>query len=260
MLLDITTRLHYDCPNATDLLVQIEVPDLPDQRVVESDHQLSEHAHSTRVPSEAAMGERIWVTAKGTFRSDYAVRVEVDRNVTDLHALEAVPLHALGRDEVRYLMPSRYCQPDLMTPFVEAEFVSVEGGAKVVAMSDWITRTIAYTSGASDGQTTAFDTFKSRQGICRDFAHVLIAMARASAIPARFVSVYALGVVPQDFHAVVEVFVGGAWHLIDPTGMAKPDEMARIGVGLDAAEVAFLTSYSAITFREQSVNVTRANA
>jgi transglutaminase-like putative cysteine protease len=91
----------------------------------------------------------------------------------------------------------------------------------------------------------------------RDFAHVLITMARASTIPARFVSVYAPDVDPPDFHAVAEVYLDEAWHLVDPTGMAGPDTIARIGVGADAADVAFMSSFGMMTLREQTVSVIR---
>jgi transglutaminase-like putative cysteine protease len=110
--------------------------------------------------------------------------------------------------------------------------------------------------GASTSSTTALESFVTRQGVCRDYAHSMIAMVRASAIPARFASVYALGVEPQDFHAVPEVFLGGAWYLLDPTGMAKAEEMAKIGIGRDAADVSFLTSYGWAQLNAQSVMVT----
>ncbi len=110
-------------------------------------------------------------------------------------------------------------------------------------------------SGSSTSHTTALDTFVQRQGICRDFAHVMICLARASAIPARFASVYAPAVTPPDFHAMAEVFLDDAWHLVDATGMAQPDATAIIGVGLDAAEVAFLSSYGPMQLISQSVEV-----
>jgi transglutaminase-like putative cysteine protease len=73
---------------------------------------------------------------------------------------------------------------------------------------------------------------------------MLITLARAFGIPARFVSAYAPGVTPQDFHAVAEVFLGGAWYLVDPTGMASGADIAKIGVGRDAADTSFLTYYA----------------
>ena len=83
----------------------------------------------------------------------------------------------------------------------------------------------------------------------------MIALARAAAIPARFVSVYAPFVTPQDFHAVAEVFLDGTWHLVDATGMAAANQIVRIGVGLDAAEVPFLSSFGPAMLLSQSVDV-----
>jgi transglutaminase-like putative cysteine protease len=123
-------------------------------------------------------------------------------------------------------------------------------------MRDWVFERFQYVPGSSNAQTTALDTFVQRQGVCRDYAHVMIALARASAIPARFVSVYAPYVTPQDFHAVAEVYLDGTWHLVDATGMAAANQIARIGVGLDAAEVSFLSSFGQVMLQNQSVQVT----
>lgn len=141
---------------------------------------------------------------------------------------------------------------------MDEEFAGLEGGARVVAIRDWIESRFTYLAGTSDSSTTALESFVQRQGVCRDFAHVMIALVRASAIPARFVSVYALGVEPQDFHAVAEVFLDGTWYLFDPTGMAKPGEMAKIGVGRDAADVSFLTSYGQASLVSQTITVKSA--
>ena len=120
----------------------------------------------------------------------------------------------------------------------------------------------AYEPGSSTANTTALDSFVERRGICRDFAHVAVTLARASGIPARFVSGYAPGVKPPDFHAVAEVFLadpagggGGAWCLVDATGMAAPAELVKIGVGRDAADVSFLTSFGMCEFLDKTVSV-----
>ena len=122
-----------------------------------------------------------------------------------------------------------------------------------MAMRDWIESHMNYVPGASTSATTALDTFVRREGICRDYAHLLIGFARAAGIPARIASVYALGVKPQDFHAVAEVFLGGEWHLVDATGMASEGAMAKIGIGRDAADVSFLTAFGPMTMNAQSV-------
>ncbi len=105
-------------------------------------------------------------------------------------------------------------------------------------------------SGSSDSQTTAATTLMQRQGVCRDFSHLAIALCRGLGIPARFVSAYAWQLDPPDFHAVMEARLqgpeGGAWFLFDPTKLAAPDGMARIGVGRDAAKVAFCEPFGEV--------------
>jgi transglutaminase-like putative cysteine protease len=175
----------------------------------------------------------------------------------DLAALPKSPLHLLPGEAVPYLMPSRYCPSNRFEPFIGEEFGALEGGAKIAAMRDWIGAHLSYVPGASHGETTALDTFHDRAGICRDYAHLMITLARAAEIPARVASVYAPGVTPPDFHAVAEVYLGGAWHLVDATGMAQANEIAVVGVGRDIGDVAFLTAFGALEMNGQNVAVER---
>lgn len=255
MSLTIRAQLDYTFDQPTDVLLQLEAAAIPEQ-VIESAHiDMSPTEHFARVPSQDAIGERIWIRIQGRLLVDYRATVRIERVLDDCLNLPAVPPHQLPGETVQYLMASRYCASDQFRPFVQTEFGRIEGGAKIIAMRDWIAAHFAYVPGASDGETTALDTFVKRQGICRDYAHVMITLARAAGIPARIASVYALGVDPPDFHAVAEVFLGGAWHLVDATGMAKERDMAKIGIGRDAADIAFLTAFGTAVMNSQSVVV-----
>ncbi|OSP54831.1 transglutaminase [Pseudoruegeria sp. SK021] len=255
MIFDINVHLHYRMADPTDILLQIEAAELPDQPLHHANIDLSDTAYFARTLAEDGIGNRIWMQVQGDFVCDYTSRVEVTRPVPDLSNLQTGPLHLLPGDVFKYLMPSRYCPSDEFQSYVFEEFGHLSGGARVVAIRDWIEGHFRYLPGVSTSQTTALDTFVQRQGICRDFAHVLITLARASAIPARFCSVFAPGVTPQDFHAVAQVYLDGAWHLVDPTGMASADSIAIIGVGQDAAHVAFLTSFNYAQLLEQTVSI-----
>lgn len=255
MIVSIDVRLLYKLTDPTDLLLQVEAADLADQKILSANIDFSNVEHFARVAAEDGLGERIWLRADGEFSCAYSSRIEVDRPVLDVAALQSVPPHLLPGDSVRYLMPSRYCPSDEFQTFVTAEFGHLDGGARIVAMRDWIEARFSYVPGSSNAQTTALDTFVQRQGVCRDFAHVLITLARASTIPARFASVYSPGVAPPDFHAVAEVYLDGTWHLVDPTGMATPGDIVRIGVGSDAADVAFLSAFGQVELLQQSVFV-----
>jgi transglutaminase-like putative cysteine protease len=256
MKIAIHTRLDYRFARPTDILLQVEAAHLPEQAVETGALEASECAHFARVASHDTIGERIWLRAEDRLTVDYRATVAVDRILADCAALAAVPLHRLPGETVQYLMASRYCPSDQFEKFVAAEFRGLEGGAAVAAMRDWIAANFTYTLGSSNSETTALETFVRREGVCRDYAHVLITLARAAGIPARIASVYAPRVDPPDFHAVAELFLDGAWHLVDATGMAREGEMAKIGVGRDAADIAFLTAYGDAELADKSVEVT----
>jgi len=255
MKLSIHARLDYDFAYPTDALLQVEAAAIPEQQVLSAHIDITQGEHFARVPAHNQIGERIWLRLQGALVVDYRATIQINRILTECLDLPKVPTHLLPGETVEYLMPSRYCPSDQFQNFVSAEFGMLHGGERVIAMRDWIHGHFSYVPGSSNSTTTALDTFVNRQGICRDYAHVLITFVRASGIPARIASVYALGVEPPDFHAVAEVFLGGEWHLVDATGMAQEAAMAKIGVGRDAAEVAFLTVYGQAKMNSQSVVV-----
>ncbi|WP_068078429.1 transglutaminase-like domain-containing protein [Novosphingobium lentum] len=263
MTLLINTSLAYYFAMPTDFLLQIEAAMIPEQFIENAAIACTPTEHFTRVAAQDAIGDRIWVRHEGKFEATYSARVSVHRLLADISMLEAVPPHQLPGETVQYLMDSRYCPAWRFQSFVEAEFGGFTGGMRIAAMRDWIARWFSYVPGSSDANTTALDSFVERRGVCRDFAHVMISFARASAIPARFVSVYAPDVMPQDFHAVAEVFLaapdgnGGTWQLVDATGMANPAEIAKIGVGRDAADASFLSSYGYAELMDKQITVTR---
>ncbi|MBV7257757.1 transglutaminase family protein [Pacificimonas sp. WHA3] len=257
MKLKINVHLDYLLNAPADLLLQIEAASMADQHIDRARIDVPGDGHFARISGEEGIGERIWLHREGQFTADYSAIVDVSRAVNDCRVMEQMPVHQLPGDTVKYLMGSRYCPANAFQSFVSAEFGTLSGGARIMAMRDWIEDSFTYTPGASNADTTARDTFVQRQGICRDYAHVLITMARASAIPARMASVYAIGVEPQDFHAVAEVYLGGSWQLVDPTGMAPVDGIARIGVGRDAADISFMTVYGRASLQAQTVQVER---
>lgn len=255
MKLSIRTELEYEFEQATDILLQLEAAMIPEQDVEHAHIDLPQTMHFARMPGHDKIGDRIWLRHRGTLRVDYQSTVLVHRLTSDLARMSAVPPHQLPAETIDYIMPSRFCPSDQFMTLVADEFGDIQGGSRILAMRDWIQSHLTYLEGSSTSLTSAMETYISRRGVCRDYAHLLITMARASAMPARFASVYGLGVEPQDFHAVAEVFLEGAWYMVDATGMSRAQDMAKIGVGRDAADVSFLTSYGPAIFRHQLVSV-----
>jgi transglutaminase-like putative cysteine protease len=240
------------------VLLALEVAQLPDQLLLEDKMTIGGGATPLRpIAGEDGVGRRTWTTGDGPFNARYHAIVDVERPALAIDALPAPRLHDLPAEVVPYLWPSRYCESDRFEAFVERRFGTLAGGARVLAMAEWIRTNVDYVAGSSDATTTAVDSFVSRQGVCRDYAHLLASFARASGIPARLVSAYAWRLDPPDFHALVEVWLDGAWHLADATGLAPIESMARIAVGRDATDIAFMTIFGVGVMQRQSVRVTR---
>ncbi|WP_338467688.1 transglutaminase family protein [Novosphingobium sp. ZN18A2] len=263
MTLSIETSLVYHFDQPTDFMLQIEAAILPEQRLISARIECTPGEHFARVPAQEHIGDRIWLRHDGEFRVDYAAKLTIGRKVEDIASLGAVEPHKLPGEAVDFMLDSRYCDGTGFQPFVEEQFGHLSGGGRIAAMRDWIVEHFHYVPGSSDMHTTATDSFMARRGVCRDYAHVLVAFARASAIPARYVSGYGPDVSPQDFHAVAEVFladpsgIGGTWQIVDPTGMVDPHEFAKIAVGRDAADAGFMTSYGYAAMTGKDITVRR---
>ncbi|MFS4437109.1 transglutaminase-like domain-containing protein [Paracoccaceae bacterium GXU_MW_L88] len=256
MTISLDIKLDYTLPEPTTILLMIEAADYAGQKVVSSDIEGLDGAEPRAPASGVGLAQLVERGARLDVR--YRAEVAVTRTTADLTQLAALSIRDLPEDVLPYLLPSRYCQSDQLGTLTQNKFGGFDGGEKILAIRDWIAANIAYVSGASTGTTTALDSYISRQGVCRDYAHLMIALARAADIPARMVSVYGPDVDPPDFHAVAEVYLQGGWHLVDATGMATPDEMVVVTTGRDAADIAFMTSFGVAELVEQSVGVRRS--
>ena len=188
----VTVHLDYALKGPTDLLLQIEVPDLPDQRISDRRFVTSETEHEAEVAAEDGIGNRRWLRAEDRFVCDYSATVEVDRPALDLSGLSAVPPHLLPPLTVRHVMPSRYCPSDEFHALVSGEFPGLAGGALVAAMRDWIEENFSYVPGSSNAQTTAptarssKDRAKMVRRNCQDASPcrtLRIRLSRSAAMP-----------------------------------------------------------------------------
>ncbi len=147
-------------------------------------------------------------------------------------------------ERIVYRRPSRYAESDRLAPMAQAEFAGItDAGELLAAVSSWVGSRLSYVAGSSGPTEGAVDTMLKRQGVCRDYAHLVIALLRALDVPARLAAVYAPGLDPMDFHAVVEAAVGDTWRVVDATLLAPRSSLVRICTGRDAADTAFLSTY-----------------
>jgi transglutaminase-like putative cysteine protease len=144
-------------------------------------------------------------------------------------------------EAITYLRPSRYCQSDEVFQQARRQFKGLSGHDLIAAVSDFVSSSTTYTPGLSQGTDSAVTTLMTGQGVCRDYAHVVIALLRAMDMPARYAACFAPGLRPMDFHAVAEAYLDGAWYVIDATRLANRGSLVRIATGRDAADCAFLS-------------------
>lgn len=257
MQIEISVALDYQLSPNEAVLFQLEAANTEGQVIVEST-LVVDNAVLHVLAGEFGVGQRVWATITGDrLGLRYHAKIDVIRPDVALETLEAMPNSSLPAEALTALRPSRFCPSDLFTNFVGQQFGHLESGAKVAAILQWVKTETNYISGSSDVTTTAVDTFQSRRGVCRDFAHLLCSLVRAANIPARYVSVYGADVQPPDFHAAAQVWLSGAWHLVDATGMSNPSGLVVIGAGRDAADVAFMETSQWPQMISQTVSVTR---
>jgi transglutaminase-like putative cysteine protease len=189
--------------------------------------------------------------AAGPLQLNYQATVDIQHHLALPEHVPETPVVRLPPQTLPYIYPSRYCQSDRLAALAMAEFGHLpKGYSRIVAIQAWVRRHVAFKSNTTSSTTSALDTLIDRVGVCRDFAHVMIALCRALSIPARFATGIDYGadpvLGPTDFHAYVEVFLGERWYIFDPSGTAIPMGFIRIGTGRDAADVSFATIFGGV--------------
>ena len=246
--------LNYQIDSfGADFLFNIHAAHTRNQTVVSEQLELGQVCES-QIWTDLASGSRYMRlhAAPGALQVRYVATVDLLHHFGDPGTIGEVPVRDLPPEVIGYLYPSRYCQSDRLLRFAANEFGGMKMGYnRVLAISNWVNRHIAFTSNTSNSTTSSVDTLVERVGICRDFAHLMIALCRAINIPARFVTGTDYGCPmeygPPDFHAYVEVYLTDRWYIFDPSGLTTPMGLVRFGTGRDAADVAFATIFGGVT-------------
>ena len=251
--IELRVELNYEIDvHGADFIFNVHAAHTPCQTIVAEQARLSQPVAS-QMHTDAATGNRYLRlrAGPGVLSLGYTATVDLAHHRADAATLLEVPVHRLPLQVLGYIYPSRYCQSDRLIRLATREFGHLpQGHARVQAICDWVRQRVTFTSNTSNSNTSAVDTLIEQMGVCRDFAHLMIAMCRAVNIPARFDTGTdygadpALG--PSDFHAYVEVFLGDRWYLFDPSATAIPMGLMRFGVGRDAADVSFATIFGSV--------------
>jgi transglutaminase-like putative cysteine protease len=163
---------------------------------------------------------------------------------------EMVPIERLPIEVLRYTMPSRYCDSDKLMAFALQKFGHIPRGVEQVkAICEWTHRNIEYRFGSGSAVISAWDVVERGYGVCRDLAHVGVALCRAMSYASRYVSGHVPDIavidpdIPMDFHAYFEVYLGGCWHTYDARYNVPRIGRVKIAHGFDAVDGAFSTIY-----------------
>jgi transglutaminase-like putative cysteine protease len=262
MKFSVACNLLYEVAEPTTLLVNLQAARFGRQTVLEErlDIPAGCRCDEYEMPAEHNRVVRLTL-APGQAPITYRATVELAAVTGAPGSISEIGIDVMPLSVTPYLLQSRYCQSDRLARFAEVEFGGAAPGFdRVTAICNWIYRHLAYTSGSSNPLTTAVDTLVARQGVCRDFAHLGVALCRAIGVPARFVSAYAWMLEPPDFHALFEVYLSGRWWMFDATRKSSVDGIVRIGSGRDAADVAFASIFGNATLTDMAVSIIPAEA
>jgi transglutaminase-like putative cysteine protease len=233
----VSAHLEIEVHEPLEMVLQLAVADMPGTGRRES-------LTITRDGEESLAATEVVIAGEGRA---HMLTARPGRMVVEYRATvegRADPPAVTQADRLTYLRPSRYAESDQLVAVAHAEFAGISGTPGLLAaVSSWVGTRLRYVPGSSGPTDGAVHTLLRRQGVCRDYAHLVVALLRALDVPARLVAVYAPGLEPMDFHAVAEALVDGCWRVVDATLLAPRASLVRIATGRDAADTAFLSMY-----------------
>jgi transglutaminase-like putative cysteine protease len=258
MKFELSTKLTYEAKSASTLILNIQPFQSPGQFVINERFSLSTGLSYRDWLSP--VGEKrikvISIPQSGKIEINYQASIDRKIQVNDPGKLIDVPIAHLPVSVLPYLSPSRYCQSDKLYKFASRNFGRHENAyEKVLSICEWIHKNIEYAGGYTTPQTSALDTITDLFGVCRDFAHLGVALCRAVTIPARYLTCYAYKLQPEDFHACFEVYLGGHWIVADASNLVPLNGLVKIATGLDAAETAFASIFGNLEFTGMAITL-----
>lgn len=257
MLFDVSCQLEYEVRFPSTLLLSVHAQRTSTQSVISERFTVSPPLEVEEFLAEGTANRLIRLkTGKAKHVSiEYEARVACKAQLIAVRDIEAASVVDPELTALPYLFPSRYCQSDKLGRLAWDLFGSIESTyERVLAIVEWIHDNVEYLRGSTSSDTSAYDTVTQRTGVCRDFAHLGIALCRALNIPARYLSAYAFALEPPDFHACFECHIGGAWLVFDATRLAHLNGLVRIGTGRDAADASVASIFGSVQCTQMQVH------
>lgn len=253
-------ELRFEALAPCPLILMLRPRSGPGQQVLQEDYHFAPNLPDREyVDSHGNLCQRL-VVPQGDFHVNATVTVETSDVIDIEPGAVFVPVQELPDYTLQFLLPSRYCQSDLLGDLANKIVLGIESAYdQVEAIRQWLYSHIEYRYDTSDASTSAVETEKTRVGVCRDFVHLGMALCRSLTIPSRMVVGYLYPLEPMDLHAWFEVFVGGRWYTFDATQPNLEGNRIAIAYGRDAADVALATQFGLLTLTEMNVWVKSNN-
>lgn len=262
MKFKVQAEMTYTANTAGTLILNIHALNTLSQSILIEELSIApqiDHEELKDIAGENRLA-RLQINEPGNIAISYHATVDNHWQLVDMTGVKETPVHQLPPEVLTYLHPSRYCQSDKLFRLAHNMFGDVDNPfVTVLNMAEWIYTNVQYLSGSTNSETSAFDTVTEQAGVCRDFAHLGIALCRALTIPARYFTGYAYKLYPADFHACFEAYIGGNWILFDATKLAPLNGMVKLATGRDAADAALANIFGEINFNTMLVNCTLAD-
>ena len=246
MNFQVTCELGYTLQSSATFLFALRCIETGGQRILSESLVINPFATTEEFTLVGGMNRfsRVKISNPGELKIFYQADVSTTIRIVSVNTLCAAGPGNLNPEAIPFLFPSRYCQSDRLRQQAIDLFGHLTTPHAIASgISDWIYEHVNYVSGSSGETSSAVDTLEQRQGVCRDFAHLAIALCRAMNVPARYAACYAYQLSPPDFHACFEVFIDGWWYILDATRLAPLNGLVRIATGRDAADAAVCTIF-----------------
>jgi len=269
MQINVGYELVYRCPQPTPMIVTLNVHYSRASDILKPDHLMLNPSSPIRAYRDSFGNWCSRITAPAGQLRLCADGIVADDGTSDpvLPQLEQRPVEVLPDEALLFLLGSRYCETDLLSKIAWDLFGNAPTGwRRVQAICDFVHQHIRFGYGLSSPTKSAFGVFHDREGVCRDFAHLAVALCRCMNIPARYCTGYLgdIGVppaaAPMDFAAWFEAYLGDGWHTFDPRNNTPRIGRILIARGRDAADVALTTSFGPSTLESFRVWTNEINA
>ncbi|RAJ98020.1 transglutaminase-like putative cysteine protease [Larkinella arboricola] len=247
-------ELIYDVPAPAPVVLMLRPRSGAGQWIISEEYEIEPHTPVVEYTDTYGNLCQRLVAPAGPFKIRISLTAETADAIDVAPGAPYVPVQDLPDDTLQFLLPSRYCQSDRLGPqALDITAGAIPGYDQVEAIRSWIQAHITYQYGTSDATTSAVDTAEKRMGVCRDFAHLGIALCRSMSIPARMVVGYLYQLDPMDLHAWFEAFIDGRWYTFDATQKEPRGNRIVVAYGRDAADVALATQYGPMTLQGMRV-------